>query len=110
MTTDEINAKAEELTLREGVKVYPMIFPQASGVDVVGYLKEPSRMTKIRVMDKAMSMPITASYELFEACLLSADSDAIFTSERPEHDAFILGATMAAYNLVIIAVDSYKKK
>ena len=111
VSQEEVDKKAAELSTREGVLVHPMIFPQDEGEDVVGYLREPSRLTKMRVMDKAMQGgQITAAYELFEAVLIRDASDPILTSEKPEHDKFILGATMAAFNLVTLAVDAYKKK
>jgi hypothetical protein len=110
MTNEEILAKAGELSQREGGKVHPLIFLDENGERIVGYLKEPPRHVKLRVMDKGLTAPATAAAEVVEGFLLKADSDPRIWDEKPENDRYYLGATMEAYNLISMAVNQLKKK
>lgn len=111
LTSEQIEAKAEQLSQRENNKVTPIVFlDEETGEDVVGYIKTPSRLTKLRVMDKAMTSPVTAASELFEAILLKDDSDPRFSSTHADHDKYYLGGTMEAFKQVEMAVNTFKKK
>lgn len=110
MTVD-VQKKAEELSLKLGCKVTPIVFyDEEKNEDVIGYIKEPNRMTKLRVMDKAMTSPVTASSELFDSIIVKEDSDPRFTSEKSEDDKYYIGGTMEAFKTVEIAVNTFKKK
>lgn len=105
------NKKAEELTKTHGVKVSPIIF-KAKPTDeefVVGFLKEPPRFVKLRMMDKGLTAPITAASEVMETCLIKESSDARIYSELPENDVFYMGATMVVYSMVEVAINQLKK-
>ena len=110
MTNEEIQTKANELTTKHGVKVHPIVFKLEGSEDVVGYIKEPPRFVKLRVMDKGLTQPISAASEVVDAYLIKEESDERIYSEAPENDVYYIGATMEAYNLVKMAVNQYKKK
>jgi hypothetical protein len=110
MTTEEILQKAGELSQREGGKVHPLIFMGESDEKIVGYLKEPPRHVKLRVMDKGLTAPATAAAEVVDAFLIKEESDQRIWDEKPENDRYYLGATMEAYNLISMAVNQLKKK
>ena len=106
-----IEKKLEELSTRENCRVLPIVFKdEETGEEVIGFIKEPSRAVKLRVMDKAMTSPVTASAELFESILLKEDSDKRFSSELSENDKYYLGGTMEAFKTVEMAVNTFKKK
>jgi hypothetical protein len=110
MTNEQINEKAGELTTKVGCKVHPLIF-MAEGEDkVVGFIKEPPRHVKLRVMDKGLSQPATAASEVVEAFLIKEESDSRIWDEKPENDKYYLGATMEAYNMINMAINQFKKK
>ena len=77
--------------------------------DVVGFIKEPPRFVKLRVMDKGLTAPATAAAEIVDAYLIKEESDVRIYSETAD-DKFYLGATMEAYNMVSMAVNQFKKK
>ena len=53
MKQEEIEAKSQELSVKHSCNVFPIVFKDANGGDdVVGYIKEPPRFVKMRVMDK----------------------------------------------------------
>lgn len=111
MEQSEYEIKAEELSKTHGCKVRPIIFKDdETSEDVVGYVKEPSRLVKIRVMDKLVTSPITAAAELLDIILLKDDSDPRIYSEKPENDKYYLGASLAAVSLVQLSNDLFKKK
>lgn len=111
MTQAEIEQKAAELSAKHNATVYPLIFQlEESDEQIVGYIKEPPRFVKLRVMDKGLTSPISAASEVVDAYLLKDESDARIYSDAPENDPYYLGATLAAYNLVTMAVNQFKKK
>ena len=111
MTQEEIEKKVAELSLRENSKVLPIVFKdEDTDEDVVGFIREPNRMVKLRVMDKSISAPATASAELFDAILLKNDSDIRFSSEDSKDDKYYLGGAMEAFKLVEISINTFKKK
>lgn len=109
MTNEEIQLKADELTQREGCKVHPLVFTDGTD-NIIGYMKEPPRFVKLRVMDKGLTQPATAASEVVDAYLIKDSSDTRIWDEKPENDRYYLGATMEAYNLINMAVNQFKKK
>jgi hypothetical protein len=109
LSNEEITLKAGELTQREGCKVHPLVF-EDNGVQVIGFIKEPPRHVKLRVMDKGLTSPVTAASEVLDAYLLKDVSDSRIFDEKPENDVYYLGATMEAYNMITMAINQFKKK
>lgn len=112
-TPQEIaEAKIEEIKAALKIDtVYPLIFKdEATGEDIFGYMKEPPRFVKLRILDKSMQGMFTAAQELLEAVLLKEYSSPRIYSDRPQDDEFNIGATMAAYELVKASVNQFKKK
>lgn len=110
LTNDEIKLKADELTIKEGCLVHPLIFMAGKDDQIVGFLKEPPRFVKLRVMDKGLTSPATAAAEIVDAYLIKDESDKRIWDEKPENDKYYLGATMEAYNMINMAVNQFKKK
>jgi len=110
MTNDEILLKADELSAREGCRVHPLVFLADGNEQVIGFIKEPPRFVKLRVMDKGLTSPATAAAEVLDAYLIKDESDARIYEEKPENDMYYLGATMEAYNLISMAINQVKKK
>lgn len=105
-------AKAEELSRREGCKVTPILFYQFGNADdpIYGYLKAPTRVAKIAIMDKSeQAGNYSAGAEMLTFCLLKADSDPRLTSEAPEHDDIYMGAVLACQDLIQASVNMIKK-
>lgn len=103
--------KAVELSQQVGTKVHPLVFmAQGESEPVVGFVKEPSRAVKLAVMDKTLVGMYSASAEMLDVIILKEYSDPRITSEKPEHDQYYLGATMAAYELIKLAVNQVDKK
>jgi len=104
---EEIELKAVELSKRENCTVSPIVFvDEETQEQIIGYIKEPQRMLKLRVLDKAMTAPVTASSELFDSIFLAKDSDPRFLTV----DKYYLGGTMEAFKTVEMAVNTFKKK
>lgn len=111
MTKEEIQSKADELSIRENCKVHPLVFQDlndVSNVDakVIGYVKEPNRMTKLRYMDKALIGSSSAGAEVVDSHLLLDVSDPRILKE----DTYYLGAVNALNSIITLAVDQFKKK
>ena len=111
MTNEQIQAKAESLSINHNCIVHPIVFQEPESDErIVGFLKEPPRHVKLRVLDKGMTSPMTASAEMIDAYLIREDSDARIWDEKPENDKYYLGATMVANDLIKMSINQFKKK
>jgi len=111
MTNEEIECKATELSVKHGVKVHPLIFAIPNSEEkVIGYLKEPPRAIKLRVMDKGLTEPVTAASVVVDAYIIREESDPRILSEASENDVYYMGACMEAYSLIQLAINQFKKK
>lgn len=111
MTNEEIEVKLVELCEKHSCIIHPLVFQVENSEDnVVGFLKEPPRFVKLRVMDKGLTSPVTAASEVVDAYLIKEDSDPRIYSEAAENDKYYLGAVLEAYNHIVLAVNQFKKK
>lgn len=107
----DTQTRAEELSLKYGVKVVPIVFQDdEASEEIVGFIQEPSRLVKLRILDKMVSSPASASAELFEIILIKEESDPRFYSENPKDDKYFIGGAMEAMQMVSVAQNLFKKK
>lgn len=100
-----------------GVKVHPIIFYREGDTEtqadpVIGYLKEPPRITKLRLMDEAQKRgEMEVAAELLSIALIKEASDYRLSSESQEFDDVYIGACLAATTTIVrVALNQYKKK
>jgi hypothetical protein len=111
LTDEQIRAKAEELTAQHMAKVIPVVFEEDGSTDrVIGFIKEPNRPTKIRMLDKSVFGSASAAAEALDICLIREESDPRIYSEASENDKYYMGAAMACFELVKYSVSTFKKK
>jgi hypothetical protein len=111
LTQAEVQAKADEISKEIGKKVHPIMFVDEDNNDqVIGYIREPERIVKLRVLDKSLQSPMTAAAECLEAVLLPEFSDERILSEDPVNDKIFIGAAMAALNIIQYSANQFKKK
>ena len=97
----EIEDKRLELKTIHGVEVHAIFFNTKEDGEVVGYLKEPDRISKMRALDMfTMGQFALSASTLLETCLIKEESDTRILSELPEHDSIYLGFLMEAQALV----------
>lgn len=101
----DIEKKAEELSVKHGVKVIPVVFGPEND-RAVGYLKEIPRLAKLRVMDKLMLEPYTACEALVESQLIKEESDPRLMTD----DSMYIGVVQAIQDMVSVSVNQFKKK
>lgn len=109
---EEVQKYAEALKERLGVKVHPLVFKidEHDTELVVGFMREPNRMVKMRVLDKSILSPMTAAEEMLQAILIKEESDPRIYSEDPEFDKLYIGAVMRASEIIKFSQQLYKKK
>jgi hypothetical protein len=114
---ERIETTAAQLEARDDVKakVHPILFYNPKDTEkadpVIGYIKEPPRAVKIRVLDKGVQLgDFAASSEMLDLCLIKDASDHRIYSERAEHDFYYLGACNEAQKIIQIALSQFKKK
>lgn len=110
LTTEQITAKADELSKIYNCKIHPLVFMVGEGEQIIGFMKEPPRFVKLRVLDKSMTAPMTAAAECLDSILIKEHSDARIYSENPEYDDINLGATVAASAVITFSANQFKKK
>lgn len=113
LTKEQINAKAEALGKELNIKVFPILFQESddpTAEQIIGYIMEPSRMVKLRALDKSLMSQMSAASELLDICILKEHSDPRIYSEKSEHDKFYIGACMSAMDTIRHSVNQVKKK
>lgn len=110
LTNEEIELKAQQLSEKHNCIVHPIVFNINEDEQILGFIKEPPRFVKLRVMDKGLTAPATAAAEVVDGFLIKEESDVRIYDEKPENDKYYLGATMEAYNMITMAVNQFKKK
>lgn len=116
LTEDEVKhyeTRAEELAREKNVsKVHPIVQIDPDTMQRhVCYLSEPNYVTKLAVMDKALTVgPYIAGEELRQACIIKEASDAITYSDSPESDRYKLGAVDYCILMVKRLQNQFKKK
>jgi hypothetical protein len=111
---DDLFAKAAELSQKyNGAEVVPVHYIDPinpEGTPIVGFLKEPNRMTKANIADEILKSHFRGSAVALEACLLKDVSDPRLWSQRREYDAIVFAAGETAAQFVQIAISQVKKK
>jgi hypothetical protein len=100
---------AAELSKKYNTTVQPIVFVKDEE-EIIGFIKTPSRMVKMRCMDEAVRGTLTAASTLFDAILLIEESDKRFSSGKSEDDDIYFGGALAAFGTIEILVDVFKKK
>lgn len=108
---EDIESKASELEKEHKCKVHPIIFQASKDSEkIVGYIKEPARIVKMRALNKGEIDKMGAGADILECTLIKEASDARIYSEASENDAIYIGACVAALKRIDVMMDVYKKK
>jgi len=101
----EVDARAEELTKIHGRKVIPLVYG-TEDEPVVGYLKEISRIAKIRILDSVLTGGMSACESLVDDCLIKeADYQKIL-----DDDIYYIGVVNEINLMVKASANQFKKK
>jgi len=108
----ELAEKARLLALNLNCfKVHPIYFQVPdSDEEVIGFLKEPPLQAKLAVMDMALRNPFSAATDILDHYIIKEESDPRLYDKRPENDAFYIGATSIANELIEMYRNQFKKK
>ena len=107
---EAVAQRAADLSRQFNCDVHPLVFSGTADTMIVGYIKEPPRIVKMRALDKSLTSPSTAGAEVLEACLIREASDPRILSEAPENDVYYIGACLEAVSFVRRSVNLFKKK
>jgi hypothetical protein len=111
LAQDKAAQLTETLKAKGVFKVHPIVFRDEKTSDVItGFVKEPSRMAKMAVMDKALMGSFSAVEEILDSVLIKEESDPRMWSESQEFDDIRMGLVMAVYNLIRYKSNTLKKK
>lgn len=107
----DVDEKAKELSDKLNTKIIPFIFTIDDGTQIVGFLKDANRVTKMRVLDMlAQSKFIFAGELLLTTCLIKEESDPRILSNKQEDDNIYTSACLASAEIAKIYPNEYKKK
>lgn len=113
---EKMSARAAEISQRlGGTPVTPFVFYDPADKEktdpVIGYLKDPDLLVKIRVLDKSSALgDFAGSYEMLQLCLVTEDSDPRISSTKHSDHKYVLGACFEAQQMIQIALSQFKKK
>ena len=107
MTTEQIESKAQELSVKLNTKVTPLVFIDGDSKEqVIGYLKELPRDVKLRIMDSMLTGAYSAVGSVIDYYLIQEESDKRILIE----DNFYMGAVQELFNMVKLSTNQFKKK
>lgn len=113
---EKVNAQAEEkakeLTARFGRKVTPFVFVNPDDLKdfVIGFIKDPERLDKMRAFDLYEQSRSQSGDHLLRTSLIHEESDKRILDERPENDPIYMGAVNFAIDTVSLFANQFKKK
>jgi hypothetical protein len=105
----EVDLKAAELTEKLKVKIHPFSFFSGDKF-VIGYMKEPNRLDKMRAIDLFDASRTQAGDYLLRTSLIHEESDKDILDENPKNDTIYLGAISFAIQILQISTEQLKKK
>lgn len=107
-----IEVKAEQLSKALNCTVKPLVFVDAeTKEEVVGFVKEPDRLLKLRMLDKSQQDgAFSFAAQVYDSILLKEESDPRLSSLDSKYDRYYLGGVMEAYKMVEISINNFKKK
>ncbi len=110
-TTEEIEAKAAELSKSLSNKVSPVVITDNDGAQVVGYFQEPSYKALRYFVDcyGKGDLGLSLEYTLSD-CLIKEESDPRILSEERKDAKIKFSFAQACAKLLAPYVDEYKKK
>ena len=108
----ELEARAASLATKYSVpKVHVYVGVNEEGEKIIGFIKEPSYIQKIAMMDKiAMTGPFIAGDELRQVLTLQEESDPRTYSTSPDCDIYRLAMTSECVKITKVAANTFKKK
>jgi deoxyxylulose-5-phosphate synthase len=112
---DALELRAKELSVKnKDAKVVPIWYVDPvdgeNGKPIIGFLKEPNRMTKASLADEITKSMHRGYNMALTACLMKEESDPRLLSNDQKYDAVIMAASYAAGDFIAIAINQYKKK
>lgn len=118
LVLQQADEKAARLSQARGnIKIIPLVFYREGDTvtqadPVIGFLQDPPRLTKLRLMDEATKRgEMEVAADLLGIALIKEESDYRLSSESQEFDDVFIGACLAAsVNIVRVALNVYKKK
>lgn len=104
--------KVQDLETTHECKIIQLVFiDEETKEEVIGYMKKPNTLTKLRAMDQAVNGLFTASEKVLKASLIKEESDKRLWDEKEieKEDSFYLGAVNSVLNSIKIAQNQLKK-
>ncbi len=108
----QIAEKAKVLGDKIGRKVTPFVFvnPEDLKDFIIGFIKDPERLDKMRSFDLYEQSRSQAGDHLLRTSLIQEESDKRILDERPENDPIYMGAINFAIDTVSMFSNQFKKK
>ncbi len=116
LTEDELKqyeTKAAELAKTHNVsKVHPVVQINPDTLErTVCYIKEPNYMTKVLLMDKAVTLGVFAAGEkMRNICIIKEASDPITYGDHANSDEYKMGVVDYCITLIKRLTNQFKKK
>jgi hypothetical protein len=106
---NDYEAIRARLSKELGKEVYYYTFETEDKEEIVGFMKDPDRLIKMRALDMSLQSWTAAANILLETCLIKEYSDPRILDENPENDKIYFGFLMKANELVKFYSEKQKK-
>ena len=106
---NDYEATRIRLSKELGKEVYVYTFETEDKEEIVGFMKDPDRLVKMRALDMSLQSWTSAANILLETCLIKEHSDPRILDENPDNDKIYFGFLMKANELVKFYSEKQKK-
>jgi hypothetical protein len=106
---NDYEATKVRLSKELGREVHVCVFETEEKEEIIGYLKEPDRLVKMRALDMSLQSWTSAANILLETSLIKEYSDPRILDENPDNDKIYFGFLMKANELVKFYSEKQKK-
>lgn len=113
----EVDAKVAELKAAHNCDIYAIVYviPGEGDADdelIAGYLKKPSVVAQMKIIDAAYSSPTSAGEMALRTGIIqeASNSNILNETKNPRYDTVFLGACQDALAIIKTARNQYKKK
>lgn len=99
LSPEQIEETRAKLEYEHGRKVYAHVFLTEENEQIIGYLKDPERLVKMRALDMSAQSWTSAAEVLLQTSLIKEKSDSRILDEKSD-DKIFLAFLMKANELV----------
>ena len=109
LSFEQIEKIKSDLSKEHNKEVYVHVFETEDGEQIIGFLKDPDRLVKMRALDMSLQSWTNSADILLRSCLIESVSSPRILKEEAENDKIYFSFLLKANELVKFYSEQQKK-